>query len=68
MQKLYRINHFGGIDQSRHENALDTVMSPDARNMCTDDGALAVARGYTRHIDAQVAQFPVTPPCTTGYT
>lgn len=63
MQKLYRINHFGGIDQSRHENALDTVMSPDARNMCTDDGALAVARGYTRHIDAQVAQFPVTPPC-----
>lgn len=62
MQKLYRINYFGGIDQSRHENALDTVMSPDARNMCTDDGALAVARGYTRHVAAQVASFPRTPP------
>ena len=53
-RKIYRIDEFYGIDQSKNENAIPAGMSPDACNMDTDDGSLAVARGYVRHIDAPV--------------
>ncbi|HWQ58317.1 MAG TPA: hypothetical protein VN540_04785 [Clostridia bacterium] len=48
--KIFRIDEFTGIDQSRDENALPFSMSPDACNMETANGALAVAKGYARHI------------------
>ena len=49
-RKSYRIDEFFGIDQSRNENAIAPGMSADACNMDTEDGSLAVARGYVRHI------------------
>ncbi len=52
--KLFRIDEFAGIDQSRDENAVPFSMSPDACNMDTDNGGLAVAKGYVRHIPAPV--------------
>lgn len=48
--KLFRIDEFAGIDQARDENALPFSMSLDACNMDTQSGALAVAKGYVRHI------------------
>ena len=51
---FYRIDEFHGIDQSRNENAVAPGMSPDAENMDTENGSLAVAAGYVRHIDAPV--------------
>lgn len=52
--KIFRIDEFYGIDQSRDENAIPFSMSPDACNMDTENGALAVAKGYARHIPAPV--------------
>lgn len=52
--KRYRIDEFLGIDQSREENGMHPGMSPDACNMDTDNGALSVAKGYVRHIQAPV--------------
>lgn len=52
--ETYRIDEFLGIDQSRDENSLPSGMSPDACNMDTDNGALAVAKGYVRHIAAPI--------------
>ena len=43
--KLFRIDEFYGLDQSKDENSVSFAMSPDACNMDTDSGALAVARG-----------------------
>lgn len=51
---IYRISGFRGIDQSVAENALDPAYSPDACNMETQDGDLAVAKGYTRFLEAPV--------------
>ena len=48
--KIFRIDEFHGIDQSRDENAIPFSMSPDACNMDTENGALAVAKGSVRHI------------------
>ena len=45
----YRIPEFLGINQSACENNIHAGESPDARNMDTDGGRLAVARGYVRH-------------------
>ena len=53
-RKLYKIDAFAGVDQSQSENGLNPAFSPDACNMDTSDGDLAVARGYVRHIPAQV--------------
>lgn len=53
-RKIYRIDEFYGIDQSRNENGIATSMSADACNMDTENGSLAVASGYVRHIDAPV--------------
>lgn len=46
----YRIPAFLGIDQSTQEGALDPGSSPDACNMDTEDGSLAVARGFVKHL------------------
>lgn len=51
---IYRISGFRGIDQSVAENALDPAYSPDACNMETQDGDLAVAKGYTRFLEVPV--------------
>ncbi len=48
----YRIRRFDGISQGVAENALDPSESPDACNMDTALGNLAVAKGYVRHSDA----------------
>lgn len=53
-KKAYRIDEFYGIDQSKNENAIAAGMSADACNMDTEDGSLAVAKGYVRHIEAPV--------------
>ena len=45
----YRIAEFLGINQSACENNIYAGESPDARNMDTAGGQLAVARGYVRH-------------------
>jgi len=54
MEKEYLIKNFGGIDQSKSENRLDVGDAPDARNMDTAQGNLAVARGYVKHIETPV--------------
>lgn len=51
----YIISEFKGIDQSRSENTLEPGYSPDAQNMDTESGDLAVAKGYVRH-------FPIAVP------
>lgn len=53
-RKAYRIDEFFGIDQSRNENAIAPGMSADACNMDTENGSLAVAKGYVRHIPEPV--------------
>jgi hypothetical protein len=52
--KEYRVEGFKGIDQSRSENVLDSGFSPDAQNMDTENGDLAVAKGYVKHISVPV--------------
>lgn len=53
-RKLYKIDSFIGIDQDEAENALKPAYSPDACNMDTAGGDLAVAKGYIRHIPHQI--------------
>ena len=50
----YRIPAFYGIDQSAQEGAIDAGSSPDACNMDTEDGSLAVAHGFVKHVNAKV--------------
>lgn len=52
--KEYTIKEFRGIDQSRSENSLDNGYSPDACNMDTENGDLAVGKGYVKHIPTPV--------------
>lgn len=52
--KEYRVEGFKGIDQSRSENVLESGYSPDAQNMDTENGDLAVAKGYVKHIDTAI--------------
>lgn len=47
--KEYRVEGFKGIDQSRSENQLSSAFSPEAWNMDTENGDLAVAKGYVKH-------------------
>ena len=54
MYTQYRIDSFKGIDQSRSENDLDAGFSPDAQNMDTANGDIAVAKGFVKHITAPV--------------
>lgn len=53
-RQIYSIPAFTGIDQSADENALSPSFSPDACNMDTAYGNLAVAKGFTRHIASPV--------------
>ena len=53
-RRIFKIDEFYGIDQSRGENALHAGMSPDACNMDTESGSLKVAKGYVKHIDKPV--------------
>ncbi len=48
----YRIEAFYGLNQGASENGLPSGESPDACNMDTEGGALAVARGYAHHSGA----------------
>lgn len=54
--RQYRIAEFYGLHQGAQENRVDPGESPDACNMDTAGGRLAVAKGYTRHSDTP---FPV---------
>lgn len=49
-RRIYRIDEFLGLDQSRNQNGLASAMSCDACNMDTYDGNLTVAKGYVKHI------------------
>lgn len=50
----HNIDDFRGIDQSRSENRLNSGYSPDAQNMDTDNGDLAVGKGFVKHIPLAV--------------
>lgn len=52
--QTYRVEDFKGIDQSRSENKLNSGYSPDAVNMDTENGDLAVGYGYSKHITTAV--------------
>ena len=52
--KDYTIQVFKGIDQSKSENRLDAGSTVDACNMDTENGDLAIAKGYVKHIDQEV--------------
>lgn len=48
------IKQFRGIDQSVSENDMSLSYSPDACNMETENGDLAVAKGYVKHISTAI--------------
>ncbi|HMM30350.1 MAG TPA: hypothetical protein PKB13_01095, partial [Clostridia bacterium] len=50
--KMYTIPEFKGIDQSKSENNLNPSYSPDACNMDTENGDLAVAKGFIKHVSS----------------
>ena len=50
----YRIDGFAGIDQSRDESGVSPSYSPDAMNMDTRRGELAVTKGYSKLIPEPV--------------
>ena len=52
--QIYRVEDFRGIDQSRSENKLASGYSPDAVNMDTANGDLAVGFGYSKHLTVPV--------------
>ena len=54
MLQTYRVEDFRGLDQSASENKLNSGYSPDAVNMDTENGDLAVGHGYSKHIAAPV--------------
>lgn len=53
-RQIYSIPAFVGLDQSADENALSPSFSPDARNMDTSYGDLAVAKGFSRFVPSPV--------------
>ncbi|MBO4563505.1 MAG: hypothetical protein J5772_07830 [Clostridia bacterium] len=50
----YRIESFYGLDQSVSESLLSPAFSPDAMNMDTSEGDLAVTKGYVKLLPAAV--------------
>ncbi|MBR0134648.1 MAG: hypothetical protein IJM18_00475 [Clostridia bacterium] len=52
----YKIGGFVGIDQSRDENLIPPAYSPDAVNMDTSDGGLAVTKGFSKLLPPPVPQ------------
>ena len=57
----YRIESFFGLDQSRGEGLVSPSFSPDAMNMDTSDGELAVTRGFTKLLPAAVPTVSSSP-------
>ena len=54
MASTYQIPAFLGIDEGRSENTLEPGWSPEAWNMDTEGGDLAVGRGFAKHIGTAV--------------
>lgn len=54
MASTYQIPAFLGIDEGRSENTLEPGWSPEAWNMDTEGGDLAVGKGYVKHITEPV--------------
>ena len=54
MANTYQIPAFLGIDEGRSENNLEPGYTPEAWNMDTEGGDLAVGRGYEKHIGTAV--------------
>jgi len=54
MASTYQIPAFLGIDEGRSENTLEPGWSPEAWNMDTEGGDLAVGRGFSKHIGTAV--------------
>ncbi len=52
--QTYRVEDFKGIDQSKSENKLASGYSPDAVNMDTANGDLAVGYGYSKYLTVPV--------------
>ena len=50
----YTIKTFKGINQAKHQNSIESGETPDARNVDTAQGNLAVAKGFVKHIQAQI--------------
>lgn len=57
----YKTDRFIGLDQSRDESLISPAYSPDAMNMDTSDGDLAVTKGFSKLLPA-----PVPPAGTSG--
>ena len=54
MANTYQIPAFLGIDEGRSENTLEPGWSPEAWNMDTEGGDLAVGKGFAKHIGTAV--------------
>lgn len=54
MANTYQIPAFLGIDEGRSENTLEPGWSPEAWNMDTEGGDLAVGKGFAKHIATAV--------------
>lgn len=52
--KIFNIQEFFGVIQSRYGSLLNPGTAWDARNMDTSDGSLRVAKGFERYIPAPV--------------
>ena len=50
----YQVPAFLGIDEGRSENTLEPGWSPEAWNMDTEGGDLAVGKGFYKHIETAV--------------
>jgi hypothetical protein len=50
----YQVPAFLGIDEGRSENTLEPGWSPEAWNMDTEGGDLAVGKGFAKHISTAV--------------
>lgn len=58
MAQTYQIPAFLGLDEGRSENTLEPGWSPEAWNVDTEAGDLAVAKGYEKYIETPIGQDP----------
>jgi len=54
MANKYQIPAFLGIDEGRSENTLEPGFAPEAWNMDTEGGDLAVGKGFAKHIAVKI--------------
>lgn len=54
MPNFYQIQSFTGIEQQADGSLLPVGSARDARNCCTWDGNLSVAKGYVHHIASTI--------------